>query len=67
MTFPAEAAEFLVIISVIERCYELRELVLETDRKGNSHLNENYQRGSNYSPTKTKVPIINIQTSGHSE
>ncbi|CAG8690813.1 11671_t:CDS:10, partial [Funneliformis caledonium] len=63
MTFPAEAAEFLVIISVIERCYELRELVLETDRKGNSHLNENYQRGSNYSPTKTKVPVINIQTS----
>ncbi|KAF0421482.1 hypothetical protein F8M41_006774 [Gigaspora margarita] len=61
MTFPAEAAEFLVIISVIERCYELRELVLET------HLNENYQRGSNYSPAKTKVSIINIQTSGHSE
>ncbi|CAI2187872.1 18530_t:CDS:10 [Funneliformis geosporum] len=67
MTFPTEAAEFLVIISAIERCYELRELVLETDRKGNSHLNDNYQRDSNYSPMKTKVPVINIQTSGHSE
>ncbi|CAG8576660.1 4972_t:CDS:2 [Funneliformis mosseae] len=67
MTFPTEAAEFLVIISVIERYYELRELVLETDRKSNSHLNENYQCDSNYSPTKTKVPVINIQTSGHTE
>ncbi|CAG8672395.1 8159_t:CDS:2, partial [Paraglomus brasilianum] len=58
MTFPTKVAEFLVILSVMERCYELKELVLGTEqrnmRKSNSRLNENYQHDSNSSPMKTK-------------
>ncbi|CAI2168795.1 13441_t:CDS:10 [Funneliformis geosporum] len=67
MTFPTKVAEFLVILSVMERCYKLKELVLETEqrnmRKSNFKLNENFQRGSNSSSMKTKVPIIIIQKS----
>ncbi|RHZ44026.1 hypothetical protein Glove_772g22 [Diversispora epigaea] len=67
MTFPTEVAEFLVILSVMERCYELKELVIETEqrsmRNGSSQLSVNYQRDSNSSPMKTKVPIINVRTS----
>ncbi|CAG8575580.1 7745_t:CDS:10 [Diversispora eburnea] len=67
MTFPTEVAEFLVILSVMERCYELKELVIETEqrsmRNGSSQLSVNYQRDSNSSPMKTKVPIIDVRTS----
>nr|CAG8628257.1 4637_t:CDS:10 [Entrophospora candida] len=55
------AAEFLVILNVMERCYELKEMILETEqrrRKKNILLNTNYQRDTNSSPAKTKVPII---------
>ncbi|CAG8637750.1 8809_t:CDS:10, partial [Acaulospora morrowiae] len=58
MTFPTEVAEFLVILSVMERCYELKELVIKTEQRsmknGSSQLSVNYQRDSNSNPVKTK-------------
>ncbi|KAF0478506.1 hypothetical protein F8M41_024042 [Gigaspora margarita] len=67
MTFPTEVAEFLIILSVMERCYELKELVIEMEqrsmRNSSSQLSINYQHDSNSNSIKTKVPIINIRTS----
>ncbi|CAJ0630455.1 3321_t:CDS:2 [Entrophospora sp. SA101] len=62
LILPAEAAEFIVILNVVERCYELKEMILETEQrrmKKNTLLNMNYQHYTNSSPAKTKVPIIN--------
>nr|CAG8549710.1 10170_t:CDS:2 [Entrophospora candida] len=62
LILPAEAAEFIVILNVVERCYELKEMILETEQrrmKKNTLLNMNYQHDTNSSPAKTKVPIIN--------
>uniref|UniRef100_U9UKU0 Uncharacterized protein n=1 Tax=Rhizophagus irregularis (strain DAOM 181602 / DAOM 197198 / MUCL 43194) TaxID=747089 RepID=U9UKU0_RHIID len=55
MTFPTEVAEFLVIISVMERCYELK-----------FHFRSWFLKLSK-SSMKAKVPVINIQTSQNVE